>query len=144
MKRLAWLWLAAPLLAQREPVTSHVVVMDASTKSERVVYSSPRVVEAPNWSSDGKYLLLNSEGRLWRLPAHGGDLEAVDTGAVRGVNNDHGISRDGKWLAISAGQIFVLPFAGGEPRQVTSAKPSYFHGWSPDGQMLVYCAQREG
>src|ERR1051326_3192320 len=101
MKRLAWLLLAAPLYGQREPVTSHVVVMDAAGKSQRVVYSSPRLFEAPNWSPDGKYLLLNSEGRLWRLAAEGGEPEAVDTGAVKGVNNDHGISHDGKWIAIS-------------------------------------------
>ena len=128
----------------RPAVTSHVVVADRDGSNARVVFSSPRLFEAPNWSRDGRYLLLNSEGRLWKLPLEGGEPEAVDTGAVRGVNNDHGISPDGTRFAISAGQIYVLPAAGGAPRQVTSEAPSYYHGWSPDGKTLVYCARREG
>ena len=69
---------------------------------------------------------------IWAIPAF---LVVIPLyGAVKGVNNDHGISPDGKQLAISAGQMYVLPFAGGEPRQVTQKSPSYFHGWSPDGR----------
>ena len=30
------------------------------------------------------------------------------------------------------------------PRSVTPKGPSYWHGWSPDGQTLVYCAESEG
>lgn len=138
------LWAAAAALAQnRPPVTSEIVLLDPLSGREQVVWSGRRLVEAPNWSPDGRYLLLNSQGRLWRLPAGGGDLAEVNSGAVRSVNNDHGISRDGRWFAISAGQIYVLPSAGGEPRQVTELRPSYFHGWSPDGRTLVYCAQRD-
>ena len=145
MKPLAAFLLAAAAMAQpRPPVTSDIVVVDRDGGNERVVYSSPRLFEAPNWSPDGLYLLLNSEGRLWKLPVEGGGPVPVDTGAVKGINNDHGISRDGKWFAISAGQIYVLPSAGGEPRQVTEKKPSYFHGWSPDGNTLAYCAERDG
>ncbi|HWQ57170.1 MAG TPA: hypothetical protein VN442_26015 [Bryobacteraceae bacterium] len=148
MTRIAVLLLAAvtgAALAQpRGPVTSHVVVVDRDGRDERVVFSSPRLFEAPNWSPDGKYLLLNSEGRLWRLPLAGGPPEALNTGAVKGINNDHGISSDGRWLAISAGQIYILPSSGGAPRQVTAKTPSYFHGWSPDGKTLAYCAQRDG
>jgi TolB protein len=28
------------------------------------------------------------------------------------------------------------------PRQVTELIPSYYHGWSPDGRTLAYCAKR--
>jgi Tol biopolymer transport system component len=38
--------------------------------------------------------------------------------------------------------IYVLPSSGGTPRQVTDAGPSYWHGWSPNGQELAYCAER--
>ncbi len=125
-------------------VTSHVTVLTLDGGAKRVVYSAPRKFEAPNWSPDGKYLLLNSEGKLWRLPLAGGEAELVNTGKVTGINNDHGISPDGKLLAISAGQIYVLPAAGGTPRQVTQLTPSYYHGWSPDGKTLAYCARRDG
>ena len=36
------------------------------------------------------------------------------------------------------------PAAGGEPRLVTPKGPSYWHGWSPDGRTLAYCARRDG
>ena len=128
----------------RVPATSHVAVIGRGGKSKRIVHSAPRLLEAPNWSADGKYLVLNSEGKLWRLAMEGGEPELIPTGTVKGINNDHGISADGKWLAISAGQIYVLPLEGGTPRQVTEQAPSYFHGWSPDGKTLVYCARRDG
>src|SRR5262249_44931027 len=86
----------------RPKLTSHVTVMTADGKEKKVIYSAPRKFEAPNWSPDGKYLLLNSEGKLWRLPLAGGAPELIDTGTVKGINNDHGISPDGKLFAISA------------------------------------------
>jgi Tol biopolymer transport system component len=62
---------------------------------------------------------------------------------LRGINNDHGISPDGKLIAISAGQIFIAPIAGGDARQITAKSPSYFHGWSPDRKTIAYCGQRD-
>jgi len=29
-------------------------------------------------------------------------------------------------------------------KRLTELGPSYFHGWSPDGKTLAYCAQRNG
>jgi Tol biopolymer transport system component len=80
--------------------------------------------------------------------------ELLDTGRVRANNNDHGISFDGKWLALSShteqagrkagSQIYVVSVNGGEPAKITDQAPSYWHGWSPDGSTLVYCAERDG
>ena len=128
-------------MAQRPPVKSFVTVYTLADRSKKVLFSAEGFYQAPNWSPDGKYLLLNTPGKLWRLSLDG-KIEPVDTGAIKGINNDHGISKDGKWFAISAGNIHVLPSAGGAPRQVTDQTPSYFHGWSPDGQWLAYCAKR--
>jgi TolB protein len=119
-----------------------VTNFDGGSRNE--IYSAEKLIEAPNWSPDGKYLLWNSGGKLWRFALSSGEPQPVDTGAIGNLNNDHGISPDGKWFAISAGQIYVLPAAGGTPRQITADKPSYFHGWSPDGKWLAYCAQRAG
>lgn len=75
----------------------------------------------------------------------------IDTGFAVRCNNDHGLSPDGKLLAISdqsqeGGKsiIYVLPSTGGTPRRVTANSPSYWHGWSPDGKTLAYCAERNG
>jgi Tol biopolymer transport system component len=37
-----------------------------------------------------------------------------------------------------------LPIGSGTPKQITEAAPSYWHGWSPDGRTLTYCAERNG
>jgi Tol biopolymer transport system component len=124
------------------PVKSFVTIYNVADGSKKVVYTGEGFYQAPNWSPDGKYLLMNAPGRLLRLWLEGARIEPVDTGTLKGVNNDHGISNDGKWFAISAGQIFVMPAAGGAPRQLTSEVPSYFHGFSPDGKWLAYCAPR--
>jgi TolB protein len=139
---MGWLC-AAPLCAQQDArITSHVIITNLDGSSPREVYSAPARIEAPNWSPDGAYLLWNSAGKLWKFALTGGEPQAVDTGSIRGINNDHGIAPDGQWFAISAQQIYILPSAGGVPRQITEKTPSYFHGWSPDGKWLAYCAER--
>ncbi len=108
-------------------------------------------IEAPNWTPDGKELIYNSNGSLYRIPASGGTATKIDTGFANRCNNDHGISPDGKWIAISdhsenphQSTIYVLPSSGGTPRKVLEGTPSYWHGWSPDGKTLAFCGQRDG
>jgi Tol biopolymer transport system component len=137
------LLVAAQTVPVRPKVRSHICTLDLNG-NERIVHTADALFEAPNWSPDGTYLLLNSGGKLWRLPVEGGEPRIVNTGAVSRINNDHGISPDGKWIVISAGGIYILPSTGGAPRQVTTRTPSYYHGWSPDGSTLAYCANRDG
>jgi len=40
--------------------------------------------------------------------------------------------------------IYTLPITGGKPKLITETGPSYWHGWSPDGKTLAYCAERKG
>jgi TolB protein len=122
-----------------------------SSKDRRVIYTKNAHFEAPNWSRDGNYFLFNQGGRMYKLPAAGGEPQLLDTGFANRCNNDHGISPDGTLLAISdqsqeqrRSLIYVLPIAGGPPRRITQLAPSYWHGWSPDGKTLAYCAERDG
>ena len=124
-------------------------VMAIDTLTRRVVYRTGQHIEAPNWSPDGRDLIFNSEGLLYRLPAAGGEPVKIDTGALTQLNNDHGISPDGQWIVVSdktepdaLSRISILPAVGGAPRLVTASGPSYWHGWSPDGQTLAYVAAR--
>jgi Tol biopolymer transport system component len=78
----------------------------------------------------------------------------VDLGILTNINNDHGISFDGRTWAISDNSqlldgkrpslIYTVPFTGGAPKRVTERGPSYFHGWSPDGKTVTYCGERDG
>ncbi|MGE5647476.1 MAG: TolB family protein [Acidobacteriota bacterium] len=131
------------------PVRSKISIFDMKTKTARVIFQADRLFEAPNWSRDGKYLLVNSDGKLFRLPVEGGEPAVVEMSNIGAANNDHGISPDGRSYAISAqkrrepSKIWVMPVAGGNAKLVTESAPSYYHGWSPDGKWLAYCAERE-
>ena len=128
---------------------SHIETYHLDTEIITSVYESDRLLEAPNWSRDGDFLIVNAGGRLYRLALQAPTaLHLIDTGIHVQCNNDHGISPDGQQLVISdktktgASCIYVLPATGGEPRQVTTHVPSYWHGWSPDGGTLAYTAKR--
>ncbi|MEG1427089.1 MAG: hypothetical protein RSC76_05315 [Oscillospiraceae bacterium] len=109
------------------------------------------LIEAPNWSQDGKFLTYNSLGKIHRFTLATGNIEEVDTDFVANCNNDHVLSPDGTQIAVSHGtkedrqsRIYVADLSGGVPRLITPIAPSYLHGWSPDGKTLAYCAEREG
>jgi hypothetical protein len=139
-----------PVVAGQPALYSSLETVPVPGGDRRVVHVFPELMEAPNWTPDGAALIYNSRGRLWRIPAAGGQPEQIDTGFATRCNNDHGISPDGKMLAISdqteekKSIIYTLPITGGTPRRVTAQGPSYWHGWSPDGKTLAYCAQRNG
>ena len=124
-------------------------VVDVDSGERTVIYRALEKFEAPNWSRDGKLFYVNRSGAMFTLPVQGGIMTKLDTGDAVQCNNDHGLSPDGQWLAISynvkrASQIALVSSRGGPPRRVTFAKePSYWHGWSPDGKTLAYCAQRD-
>ncbi|MBY3166548.1 TolB family protein [Rhizobium laguerreae] len=127
---------------------SSVEIHNVRTGRAREVWQTDRLVEAPNFSPDGSYLLLNGDGLLYRLPLDGGEVVKVDTGFAVNCNNDHGISPDGTEIVISdktefgKSAIYILPIEGGTPRLITQNLPSYWHGWSPDGRELAYCGIR--
>ncbi|MCF3641932.1 hypothetical protein LXM94_18345 [Rhizobium sp. TRM95111] len=127
---------------------SSVEIYDIVSGESRVVWQTGELVEAPNFSRDGQFLVINGDGLLYRLPLAGGGLQRIDTGFATGCNNDHGLSPDGRLIAISdktefgRSAIYVLAAEGGAPRLVTENLPSYWHGWSPDGATLCYCGIR--
>jgi hypothetical protein len=144
--------LTTTLPGSNKPVLySTLETQSMGSTDRRVVHVTPSRIEAPNWLRDGKTLVYNGGGRLYRIPAAGGTPEVIDTGFADRCNNDHGVSPDGTRLVISdqsqgdrKSRIYTLPVAGGTPTLVTPNAPSYWHGWSPDGKTLAYCAERNG
>ncbi len=108
-------------------------------------------LEAPNWSRDGKSLTFNRDGHIWSVPAEGGKATKINTGAATNCTGSHGLSPDGKWLAISCSmpakpetRVYIVPSSGGEPRLVTENPSSYFHSWSPDGKTIAFTRPSHG
>ncbi len=128
-------------------VESTLEVVDIDSGQRRIIRRAQEHFEAPNWSHDGATIFYNGDGKLYRIPADGGNPTVIDTGNVA-LNNDHGLSPDGKSFGISGtpgrgpSQIWIVPVEGGEPKLLVKAQPSYWHGWSPDGKTIAYCAER--
>lgn len=130
---------------------SSLEIVTVSSRTFRSVYQTELLIEAPNWTRDGTTLIFNGGGLLYRIPVTGSAApQKIDTGFAVRCNNDHGLSPDGTQLVISdqtidgQSRIYLLPATGGSPREITPNAPSYWHGWSPDGQTLAYCAKRDG
>ncbi|MCG8585961.1 MAG: hypothetical protein MI757_14735, partial [Pirellulales bacterium] len=126
---------------------SQLTIVNVDGSGLRIRYQVPHKIEAPNWTKDGKWLIFNSKGRLWKLALEGdGPPRQIDTGRITSCNNDHLLSPDGRWIYFSAapGHIYAVPFEGGTPRRITNDSPPeqqvgcWLHGVSPDGKTLVY------
>ncbi len=136
------------LSAQKVEVESALQTITITSFERDTIYRTEDHIEAPNWSPDGKTLIFNSKGLLYNIPVKGGTPKLIPTGFANRINNDHGISPDGTQLVISdqtetgKSLIYTLPIDGGIPKKITPLGPSYWHGWSPDGKTLAYCAER--
>jgi len=139
-------------------IGSTLEILNVYTGKLEEIHHSAEPFEAPNWMPDGHTLIYNlsgtgpNKGLLRTFDLTSGAIAPLDTGLCIHNNNDHVLSFDGRQLGVShhsaadGGQsvIYVLPASGGAPRRVTAKAPSYLHGWSPDGQWLVYTGGREG
>jgi len=134
----------------RDYIGSNLEVMEVATGRRKILYTAPDSFQAPNWTKDGKALIYNRNGRLYRFDLEKRAPAIIDTGFAINNNNDHVLSFDGRMLAISHHSkdddnqsiIYTLPVNGGTPRKITDKGPSYLHGWSPDGKYLVYTGGR--
>jgi hypothetical protein len=141
------------LPAGRGPMPSYrskISIYDIRDKSIHTVYQADTVFEAPNWTVDGKYLLANSGGKLFRIPVAGANItpEPINIDPSLRLNNDHAPSWDGKYIGFSASsptsrasQVYLANADGSNAHVMVTTTPSYFHGWSPDGKYMAYVYQ---
>lgn len=135
----------------RDDDESILEIYNVETGERQIVKEFDYLIEAPNWTPDGKALVYNSNGRIFRLDLETKEITEVNTDFVDDCNNDHVLSPDGSMVAVShatkedgKSRIYVVPMSGGVPRLITPMAPSYLHGWSPDGKTFAYCAERNG
>ena len=135
----------------RDDDESILEIYDVETDTHDVIKEFPYLIEAPNWSKDGRYLTYNSDGKIFKFDLETKESTEVPTDFVTNCNNDHVLSPDGESIAVSHGvkdagksRVYTVSLSGGVPRLITPLAPSYLHGWSPDGKTLAYCAERNG
>lgn len=149
----------APLPASTHMVlysTLKTIAIDNNARTASVILTGEGKMEAPNWSRDGEMLIFDRAGKLWSVPAAGGEgsfaePRPIDIGNLSDCTGSHGLSPDGKWLAATCSMIgnpgrrvYILPAAGGTPRMVTANPDSYFHSWSPDGKTILFTRPSHG
>jgi len=137
------------LVPYKDYLGSNIELLEVASGNRQVIYTSPKSLQAPNWTPDGKNLIYNSEGLMYNFDLASRKPKEIPTGDVKNNNNDHVISFNGSMLGLSSGVqalggsiIYTVPIKGGTPKQITPTGPSYMHGWSPDGQNLVFTGQR--
>src|SRR5450432_512296 len=131
---------------------SNLEILEVASGKRDIIYTVPYSIQAPNWMVDGSGLVFNDyKGIVYRFPLDSKTPVPVNTGTVISNNNDHVISFDGKMLGLSSfvkdlggSIIYTVPVGGGTPKQITPKGPSYLHGWSTDGNFLVFCGERNG
>lgn len=131
---------------------SNLEILELASGKRDIIYSVPYSIQAPNWTKDGSSLIFNDDkGLINHFDLASKAVSIINTGSVKNNNNDHVISFDGNMLGISSNEralggsiIYTLPITGGTPKKITPKGPSYLHGWSPDGNFLVFCGERNG
>lgn len=128
------------------------VNIDPNARGAWLARTARERMEAPNWTRDGKTLVYNANGRMFTVPATGGPASLLDIGDASDCTGSHGLSPDGKLLAITCvtpghpeRRVYAIPSTGGgTPKMITQGANSYFHSWSPDGQTILFTRWKEG
>ncbi len=137
-----------PVFPTRQGHPLSVDAIQCQNGASQLLLSSTEVLfEEPNWHPDGRWIVVNGDGVLYRVDVDSpSGLDEIRASGLPELNNDHLISPDGRWFYVSANDwhLYHLPWEGGEAERVTTPKAParvfrhFLHGVSPDGNTLVY------
>jgi hypothetical protein len=138
------------------------VTMDNRYPRDRLYFGEWDMHITPEWTRDGKELLLVSNrnvplgsGNVWKVAA---SVNAMDRATVVLAEQSlyrarPDISIDGKRFVYSStrgsadqyANLYVLPVTGGQPYKLTFYDHDAFHPrWSPDGEWIAYVSNEGG
>jgi Tol biopolymer transport system component/imidazolonepropionase-like amidohydrolase len=93
-------------------------------------------------SPDGRTLVFDLLGDVYRIPVGGGDAKALTRGPA--FDSHPRFSPDGRTIAFTSDRsgienVWLMDADGRNPRAVTSEKDAYVRSavWTPDGQYLI-------
>jgi len=125
-----------------------VRIASVTGHSETLYATDHILLEAPNWTMDGSALILNGDGKLWRLDTSTAKLTQIPLSGIPDLNNDHVLTPDGTGIFLSAndGHIYRALLKGGPATRITEDDGSFhfLHGVSPDGKELAYVGIEAG
>lgn len=102
----------------------------------------------PCLTPDGQTVIFSFEGDLWKAQVN--NSQATRLTAMQGYETSPRISPDGKWIAFTGRQygnpdVFVMPVAGGEVRQLTyHSGADEVSSWSWDSKSIYFNSSRMG
>ncbi|SJZ35170.1 S41 family peptidase [Sediminibacterium ginsengisoli] len=105
-------------------------------------------LSSPALTPDGETVVFSFEGDLWKAGVKDG--QATRLTAMQGYESNARISPDGKWIAFTGRQygnpdVFIMPLAGGEIRQLTFHSASDdMNSWSWDSRSIYFTSNRAG
>jgi tricorn protease len=124
-----------------------------------VAGAQTKLLRFPDVHEDTRRVVFTYAGDLWTASSETGGA-ATRLTAHPGLELFGKFSPDGKWVAFTGQydgdeQVYVVPAAGGEPRQLTyfpargplTPRWGYDHqvyGWSRDGKSVLFRSMREG
>ncbi len=123
---------------------------DIVTGERKTVIRSEKPINAPFFKSDSE-LCFNREGLIYRFHLYTGDTDIIPTDPCTHSNNDHLFSPGGRYLAVSdevpgeGPRIWLIDTESiYQPKLLTPTPSCYLHGYSPDGETILYTSRRDG
>jgi tricorn protease len=106
-----------------------------------------QLAQQPALSPDGKTLVFAWNGDIWRVAVEGGAAQKLTGHSA--ADASPAFSPDGSEIAFisereGSKQVYVMPAAGGVPRQLTSHTEGYdIREWHPEGNALLVGVVRD-
>src|SRR5262249_17201615 len=114
---------------------------DGSGSEKEVAYLGDVVVNAWDWSRDGKYVLVRKGNELWYLSCP--EWVAKPLLQAKWTVQNAQFSPDGRWMAYASNEtgsmeIHVSPFPSGDGKGQVSSAGGQEPRWRQDGKELFY------
>lgn len=101
----------------------------------------------PCLTPDGQTVIFSFEGDLWKANVKDGEASRIT--AMQGYETSPRVSPDGRWIAFTGRQfgnadVFIMPFDGGEVRQITyHSATDEVSSWSWDSKSVYFTSNRD-